>query len=100
MSSDTSGNWFELKEFPDWNNFDHNHSGVKTMTMFQSDAKTSSIFDNSEITAIFGNPRDKQLRIIYTASIKGIVSLDASQNSFIFDEPQIYVPFVKIVQVI
>lgn len=93
--ADQSQNCFKLKEFPDWKNFDHNHSGVKAMTFFQSDARTSSMFDDSEINT----PKEKEPRIIWTSSIQGTIQTDTSNNSFLLEESQTFVPFIKIVQV-
>ena len=90
--TEQSQNFFELKEFPDWNNFDHNHSGVKTMTYFQDDSRTSAIFDDSDAKS----PKEKEPRIIWTTSIKGTIQTDAVQNSFNFTEPHSLVLHVRI----
>ncbi len=82
MKGDMSGNSFMLKEFPDWNEFDHNHSGVKKMIMFQPEEWINSLFDDTTEKRSSKSPKEKQPSTIYSIKIKGKID----KNSFQFDD--------------
>ena len=46
MHSDQSGNYFQLKSFPDWNNYNHNDSSDVKMVFFQPESHKSGFFDD------------------------------------------------------